>query len=120
MKIYINSTKDLKDTRYTFTLPQTHNTYTFSGRVDSVRGLMWGQIQRIAPYDDADYYWAKISGNGQVQFIHSGKVIDKMQMWSYEEDDYESVDDYFNDIINEAAKELDEFNKNIEPRMMDN
>lgn len=120
MRLYIHSNTDLEDVRYSFTVPRTNRKYRFSGKVDSVRGFMWGDIQRIAPYDDADYYWAKITGNGQVQFIHNGKVEDKMQMWSYEEDDYEDINDYFNDIIEEAAKELDHFNDSIKPRMMYN
>lgn len=122
MRIQIknSSTPDLRDVKYDFVIPRTKRRYMFKGKVDSKRGLAWGDISRIAPYDDADYFWAKITGNGQVQFIHNGRVEDKMQMWSYDEDDYESIDEYFNDIVFEAAKELDHFNDSIKPRMMYN
>lgn len=120
MKRFIKSGTDLEEVKFDLTIPRTNHRYFFKGKSDNVRGLMWGQISRIAPYDDADYYWARISGNGQVEFIHAGKVEDKMQMWGYDEDNYERVGDYFDDIIFEAAKELDQFNDKIKPRMMYN
>ena len=119
MKRYIHANQDLRDEYYKFKMPNG-GTYRFAGKVDSVRGFMWGEISKIAPYDDAEYVWAKISGNGQVKYIQDGKVIDKAQMWSYEDEDYENVDDYFSDIINEAAKDLVRYNKDIEPRMVHN
>lgn len=113
----IRSNTDLESVRYKLEKPSLRN-YVFSGKIDHVRNLMFGQVTKIAPYDDAEYYWAKVHGNGLIEFIYNGKIKDKMQMNSYDEDDYESVDDYYNDIIESAAEELKNFNKDIRPRMM--
>lgn len=92
--------------------------YRFSGQVDPIRGQLFGDVQKIAPYDDADYAWAKVNGNGLIEFIKDGKIVDKMQTHAYEEEDYEDVNEYFNDIIESAAEELKRINQSIEPRMM--
>ena len=118
MKIYVHCNSGLEDMRYTFKVPRTNHTYTFKGSINKSNGAIWGDIQRIAAYDDADYYWAKLSNNGQVKFIHNGKVVDKMQLWAYDDEDYESIDDYFSDIISTVADDLDQYNDEIEPRMM--
>ena len=120
MKRYIKNNSGLEDRRYTFKVPRTKNTYTFSGVINRATGSISGQVSRIAAYDDADYYWAKVEGNGQVKFIHDGKVVDKMQMWSYDEEDYENIDDYINDIVSTIADDLDQYNDEITPRMMYN
>ena len=113
------SNLDLEKVYWKLEKPSLRN-YRFSGQVDYKRGFMWGDIQKIAPYDDADYWWARVNGNGLIEFIYDGKVQDKMQMHSYEEEDYEDINDYFNDVIESAAEELKNINKDIKPRMMYN
>lgn len=78
------------------------------------------QVTEIHPYDDADYCWARMGENKQVQFIQKGKVIDKMQMHYYEPEDYESPYDYIDDIVDSICVELLQFNRSVEPRMMHN
>lgn len=121
MKIYVHASEDIKEVRYSFKVPRTNRTYRFTGKLDKSKGYIWGDIQRIAPYDDADYYWAKISGDGRFKIIHNGKVVDKVHIWAYEDGDYEEgVDQYLSDVVMEVAKELDVYNDKIQPRMMYN
>ena len=121
MKRYIHANSDLsfQDVRVKLVSPNG-NKYTFSGKTEDKHGFVEGQITKISPYDDADYFWAKIANNGQVKFIQKGKVVDKMQLWSYEEDDYENVEEYFDSLLDETVKELDSMNSKVKPRMMYN
>ena len=41
-----------------------------------------------------------------------------MQTHAYEEEDYETVDEYFEEIIESTAEELKKINQSIKPRMM--
>lgn len=118
MRVYVRSNETTK-LRYRIEKPSLKD-YYFSGQVDEATGRIWGDVTKLSPYDDADYYWAKIEGNGLIKFIYNGKVKDKMQTHSYEEEEYDSVNDYFNDIIESAAEELANLNKDIKPRMMYN
>ena len=80
------------------------------------------QIREIHPYDDADYVWARIGARGAVEteFIQNGKIIDRMQMNYYDEDYYESVDEYYDDLIDAVCVELSNYNKDIESVMVHN
>lgn len=77
------------------------------------------QVTEIHPYDEASYTWARCGykGSGYVEFIKNGKVIDSMKMHSYDEDDYESEDEYVNDVIDQICAELRHSNKGVEPRI---
>ena len=80
------------------------------------------QISPIHPYDDADYTWARCGyiGGNLVQFIFKGKVVDRMQLWSYDEEDYEDEDEYIREVIDAVCTELNHFNADVEPRMVHN
>lgn len=80
------------------------------------------QITEIHPYDEAEYAWARIGYRGamSVEFIRDGEVIDKMQLHYYEPDDYESEDEYLDDVIDQVCVELRAINKGIEPKMIHN
>ena len=85
-------------------------------------GSFAAQITEIHPYDDAEYTWAKIGYNGQTIFYRNGKVVDKMQLASFEPDDYEynPVDEYINDCLDTVAVELLHMNRDVEPVMVHN
>lgn len=77
-------------------------------------------IQQLRPYDDADYTWAKVEGP-QVSFIRNGKVIDKMTIADYDEDDVAgSFEQYLQYTFESIAMELLDMNKDIKPRMIHN
>lgn len=82
-------------------------------------GDMFAQITQLHPYDDADYAWAKIEGP-QVRFIRDGKTIDRMTLPAYEEEDWESIDEFIDDTIDSICVELMNLDKDTEPRMMYN
>lgn len=71
------------------------------------------QLSKIAPYVEADFVWAKKGLGANVDFIQDGKVIDKMTLWSFEPDEYESFDEYVNGVFDEVALELEEHNKDV-------
>ena len=77
------------------------------------------QMSNNAPYDDADYIWANCTGN-VVKFYNggNGRLVDKMYLNSYEPEDYENLDEYCNDILEDTLYELVRLNKNIEPRIL--
>lgn len=69
---------------------------------------------------------AKIGFNGQTIFYRNGKVVDKMQLASFEPDDYEeyyegaAVDAYINDCLDTVATELLQMNRDVKPIMVHN
>lgn len=78
------------------------------------------QISEIHPYDEAEYAWAQIDANKLVKFFKEGKLIDKVQMHYYEDEDHEDVDEYIDDIIDQVCVGLRDINVGVEPRMMHN
>lgn len=77
------------------------------------------QITEIHPYDDADYYWAKIHGH-IAEFIQGHKVKSSMKLPVYVDEDYEDEAEYLDTIIDIVCRELRKLNKDISPRMMHN
>ena len=72
------------------------------------------------PYDDADYYWARIQ-DGRIDFIKDGKV-NKAETEFYQ--DAENMDEENSDwcgvIIDIAVQKLDRLNKDTKPRIIHN
>lgn len=99
------------------------NTYIFKGKANSARGLFIGHVTKVAPYDDAEYYWARVRGNGLVEFIHEGRIVDKLQLPNYLdfEEDYESPAEFFEVEVQDSILEvLVDYNSKIEPRIIHN
>lgn len=104
-----------------FTIQHGHKKFSVHINTDGpYPGSFAAQVSEIHPYDDANYAWAKVDFNGQVKFIQDGKIIDKMQLPTYEEDDYESITDYADDMLDSVAVELSNINKSVDPRMIYN
>lgn len=78
------------------------------------------QVSEIHPYDDADYAWARCGyvGPQQVEFIRRGKVFDRMQWPTYDEDSYEDSTEYLNDLLDETCVRLLRYNEAVEPRII--
>lgn len=119
---YNDLPNDWKDVRQTIEWKGFKNRYTFSGKSSRSRGAQIGQIVKVAPYDDADYVWARIRGNGLVEFIQNGKILDKMQLANYLdwEDDFESPEEFMDADIDSIIEVLVEYNDEIEPRIIHN
>ena len=77
------------------------------------------QITEIHPYDDAEYYWAKIEG-ANAKFILDRSVKSSMQLPTFDEDKYADESEYINTIIDIVCRELRRLNKNINPRILHN
>lgn len=72
------------------------------------------------PYDDADYYWARIQ-DGRIEFIKDGKVNKAETEFYYDADDMdEENSDWCGVIIDIAVQKLDRLNKDIKPRIIHN
>lgn len=122
--IRANSDMPIEHLKFKLEKPAFRN-YYFVGDVNKNMKTFIGQVSKLAAYDDAEYYWAQIYWNGQVEYILNGKVKDKSQLWSYEPDDYEDYEteydgfyEYINDAVESVAEILKDFNKDIKPRMM--
>lgn len=70
-------------------------------------------LTKLAPYVEADFVWARKGLGANVDFIQDGKVIDKMTLWSFEPEQYESFDEYVNNVFDQVALELEEHNKDV-------
>lgn len=124
MKRYIKA-----NTEYPDYITITHGHRQFGVHINDdgpYEGSFAASISEIHPYDDAEYTWAKIGFNGQTIFYRNGKVVDKMQLASYEPDDYEeyyegaAVDTYINDCLDTVATELLQMNRDVKPIMVHN
>lgn len=75
-----------------------------------------GQISIIAPYDDAEYYWATFS-NGCVRIRRSGEVVDKMYYMN--PDDWDMTNsEWYQAVVNQIVDELDTLNRGVESNML--
>lgn len=84
--------------------------------------LFRAQVSEIHPYDDAEYAWAQI-GKKQplhVRYIREGKVIDVNMLPDYDDEAYESEQEYYNAILDIVAVRLLELNIDVEPIMVHN
>lgn len=101
--------------------PFQHGMRRFMARINADNNLIRnGSITQIRPYDDAEYTWAKIEGP-VVKFIRDGKVLDKMTIHDYDEDDYESgFDEYIGDVLDTIAVELLDFDRDVKPIIIHN
>lgn len=94
------------------------DTYDAKEAFDSFKA----SISMIAPYDDADYYWARIY-NGMIKYIYKGKVMRVNYYFNPEDmsdvDDWD-LEDWYSGICDEVVQSLYEANKSIESKMVNN
>lgn len=97
------------------------DTYDAKEAFDSFKA----SISMIAPYDDADYYWARIY-NGMIKYIYKGKVMRVNYYFNPEDmsdDDPNhdwNVEDWYSGICDEVVQALYEANKRIKSKMVHN
>lgn len=100
---------------------QNHGRQKFSVYVKDPDSVDFeAMISEIHPYDDADYVWAYIKYNKQVEFLKGNRIVDKMQMNYFDEEDYESLQEYQNEVIDSVMVELLDMNRNVKPIMVHN
>lgn len=76
------------------------------------------QITLIAPYDDADYVWAKIE-NGFITYIHKQKAIAHEVYLTAFDMGYENPD-WISAVCDIAIERLARYNEKIQPKMVHN
>ena len=84
--------------------------------------LFRATVSEIHPYNDAEYAWAQI-GKIQplhVRYIREGKVIDVGMLPDYNDEAYESEQEYYDAILDKVAIRLLELNKDVKPIMVHN
>ena len=97
------------------------DTYDAKEAFDSFKA----SISMIAPYDNADYYWARIY-NGMIKYIYKGMVMRVNYYFNPDDmaDDNPSsdwnVEDWYSGICDEVVQALYESNKHIESKMVHN
>lgn len=75
-------------------------------------------ISMIAPYDDAEYFWATLT-RGTIKYIRGGKVKEIDYYMNADDMDIEN-NEWANEIIEQVCVRLNHLNKNIEPRIIHN
>lgn len=73
-------------------------------------------VSMIAPYDDADYFWAKIH-DGKIEYFRNGKRYDTSFYMDAEDMDVENSE-WIDEILYMCCDELVELNKTIQPRII--
>lgn len=73
------------------------------------------QISEIHPYDLTEYAWAKKTSPMEVSFYDDGHLVDTMTISDYDDDYFESVEDYFDTLIDTVCRELQTINKDKKP-----
>lgn len=99
-----------------------HYTYVNSKDPQQAFNKFKASISMITPYDDADYYWARLH-NGVIEYIYKGNVV-KTGYYLNPEDmldvDDQDLSDWYNVICDQAVQTLYEANKSIESKMIHN
>lgn len=121
MKRYVHaSTNSNQNFSWIEQVPATKHRYRVKGSYNPETGFVSAYWTKISPYDDAEYVWGYCKGGNKVDFFKGspGKKVDSIHWHSYDEEDYESFDEYLSEFITEVAKEIDQYNKDIEPVMV--
>lgn len=125
-KIRGNTTSRQYTDRYTLSSSKWQNDYNVLYRSASVDDDEFGslevfngfagQVSIIAPYDDADYFWATFE-NGTVKLIQGTKVKDKMYYMT--PDDWDMTNsEWCQEVVNMIVDALDEKNRKIKSKMI--
>lgn len=80
-------------------------------------------LSEVHPYDDAEYTWAKKDSPVEIKLIKDGHIVGSLKQSAldfpeYDEEDYESPEEYVDTVIDITANVLRQMNRDIEPRMM--
>lgn len=121
---YISKIKDSLSPNYEkyFCMESTRNgRLSYSGYIGNLSHPERISIQmtKVAPYDDAEYAWAKVSGTN-CTLIRSGKRYSTTSVRGWDPDAYEDVNEYLEAVCSQVADILDQENQDIKPRMMHN
>ena len=79
------------------------------------------QASEIHPYDDADYLWASMKSDGTCRLRNSegkSKGFIDVSRFSYDEDDYETYDEYMSEIVDHICVSLGDANAEVSPKIM--
>lgn len=132
MKRLIRSSKELKNNSIKASATKdytNHFTYNRSGQQFSIYSKynddpynFQCQITEIHPYDDADYYWVKKDGPASASVIYegTGKKVGYIDVDEYDEDYYDTPEEYIDAIIDYMCVELRNYNRNINPKIVHN
>lgn len=117
MKIRINeSDSNAKFTNH-FVIKRGNSSYfCYIGNENSPNFV--ASLSKIAPYDDADYVWARINDDRQVQYIKNGKEIHEIWLDDFNDENFPSLRSYIGDCLDIVVDDLIEFNKDIKPIMV--
>ncbi len=78
------------------------------------------QVSELHPYDDAVYAFARVESfrPNVAQIIKNGSFISSVTMPEYDEDDWETPQEYVDEFIDRIFYELHRVNKDVEPKIM--
>lgn len=74
-------------------------------------------VSEIHPYDLAEYAWAKKDRPTSAAIIKNGKRISWIDLPEYDEDAYETADEYIDEVIDRMCVALRRANKGVQPQI---
>lgn len=97
-----------------------YNTIDTSPEADPMRmlALFNGQVSEIHPYDKGKYAWARF-GQGKVDYIRDGRVIDKSYYTSADDCDIENSE-WCDSVVESIIENLECLNANVKSRIVYN
>ena len=79
------------------------------------------QITEVHPYDDGEYFWVKKDAPASATvYTDAGKRYGYIEVDEYDEEFYESPEEYIDAIVDYMCSELRNYNRNVEPRIIHN
>ena len=75
-------------------------------------------LSKLSPYDDADYVWCYYK-DGAIIYVKNGKRIDT-EFPAPDPDDYETFNEFIDDIVIQALETLEYYNSKIKSVMVHN
>lgn len=78
------------------------------------------QVSEIHPYDDADYAWAKKDGPASAKIIQNGKTVKTINLPEWDEDAFETEDEYYDLVVDIMVNAIRGINKSISSRVLHN
>lgn len=78
------------------------------------------KVAGLHPYDDAYYAWARVeSFNPTVaQIINNGEFLASVKMEPYDAQKWSSTQDYVDEFVDNIIAELENVNKDVEPKLI--
>ena len=102
--------------KYKYIVPRNRHEYRVDGSISEEMGIFFAQITKIVHYDLQDYWWARVNGGGLIEYIDpNGHVKETQEFKEFDEDKYEFVREYADEMVEAAVNGLEVLNAKLNP-----